>query len=162
MTTNTNKGVQTPATSSESTKTPVLAMPKSLQPRLCVQRDDNTVVPLVAMDELPDSVILKGVPVKLTVLDALKARMELITGDYPAHGVRYELDRPINTHRVASGQSDDSGSDGSPTSEGSGSSPQKAFTASDKKGNKNAKDKALVRTQSPFNRLTSLFSSCAC
>lgn len=155
MTTTTNNGVQAPAASSESTKTPVLAMPKPLQPRLCVQRDDNTVVPLVAMDELPDSVILKGVPVKLTVLDALKARMELITGDYPAHGIRYELDRPINTNSVASGQSDDSGSDGSPT-EGSGNSPQKTFTASDKKGNKNAKDKALVRTQSPFSRLTFL------
>lgn len=159
MTTNTNNGGPTPTTSSKDIKTPVPAMPKPLQPRLCLQRDDNTVVPLVAMDELPDSVILKGVPVKLTVLDALKARMELITGDYPAHGVRYELDRPIKPHSVANGQSDDSGSDVSPTSEGSESSPQKAFTASDKKGNKNAKDKALVRTQPPFSHLTFSFTS---
>lgn len=153
MTTNTNSGVQTPATSSESTKAKQSVLPKSLQPRLCVQRDDNTVVPLVAMDELPDSVVLKGVPVKLTVLEALKARMELITGDHPAHGLRYELDQPIITQTAASERGDDSGSDGSPSSEGSESSTQKGFTSSDKKGNKNAKEQALVSTRLPFCRL---------
>ena len=114
------------------------------------------------MDELPDSIVLKGVPVKLTVLDALKAHMELIAGDYPAHGVRYQLDQPVNVASVASGQGDDSGSDSSPTSEGSEGSLQNTFTALDKKGNKNAKDKAPVRTQSPFMCLTFPFSLCAC
>ena len=157
MTTNTNSGVQTPAMSSESMKAKQSVLPKSLQPRLCVQRDDNTVMPLVAMDELPDSVVLKGVPVKLTVLEALKARMELITGDHPAHGLRYQLDHPIITQTSASERSDDSGSEGSPSSEGSESSTQKGFTASDKKGNKNAKDKALVRTHLSFSSLTLSF-----
>ena len=156
MTTNTNNGVQTPTILSESSKTPKPVMPKPLQPRLCVQRGDNTVVPLVAVDELPDNVVLKGVPGKLTVLEALKARMELITGDYPAHGVRYQLDRPIDTHVDANEQGDDSGSDVSPTSDGSGNSTQKGFKASDKKGNKNIKDKALVRMHSPFSLLNFL------
>ena len=153
---NTNTGVQTPTGPSESTKAQPAVTPKPLQPRLCVQRDDNTVVPLIAMDELPDSVVLKGVPSKLTVLEALKARMELITGDHPAHGVRYQLVQPINVQTVTSEQGDDSGSDGSPTSEGSESSPQKGFTAPDRKGNKNGKDKAHVRTHHLFSRLTFL------
>lgn len=153
MTTNINSGVQSPAMSSESTKAKQSVLPESLNPRLCVQRDDNTVVPLVAMDELPESVVLKGVPVKLTVLEALKARMELITGDHPAHGLRYQLDQPIITQTTASERGDDSGSDGSPSSEGSETSTQKEFTAMDKKGNKNVKDKALVSTTYHLARL---------
>ena len=154
MTTNTNNGVQTPATPSESTKTPKSIMPKPLQPRVCVQRDENTVIPLIAIDELPDSVVLKGVPLKLTLIDALKARMELINVDYPAHDARYQLDRPIGTHVDASEQGDDSASENSPTSEGSADSTKNEFKRSDKKGNKNVKDKALVRMHSPFSPLT--------
>lgn len=141
MNTNTNIGVQTPVTSSESAEALRSVTSEPLRPRWCVQRDDNTVVPLVAMDELPDSVVLKGVPITLTVLDALRARMELITGDHPAHGVRYQLDQPIITQTVANEEGDDSGSDGSPDSEGSESSTQKGFTASDNNGNKNAAGK---------------------
>ena len=145
MNANTNTGIQSPTTLSESIKAQSSVMSESLRPRWCVQRNDNTVVPLIAMDELPDSVVLKGVPTMLTVLEALKARMELITGDHPAHGVRYQLDQPINTHTVVNEESNDSGSDGSPTSERSESSTQKGLAASDMKGSKNAsKDEALV------------------
>ena len=154
MTTNTNNGLQSPATLSESTKTPNSTMPKLLQPRVCVQRDENTLVPLIAIDELPDSVILKGVPLKLTLIEALKARMELINVDYPAQGARYELDRPISTQVDTTEQGDDSGSDGSPKSDGSADSTKKEFKRSDKKGNKNTKDKALVRTHSFLSSLT--------
>ena len=157
MNTNSNNQAQASAEPSESLKTPQPIMPKPLQPHFCVQRDDNTVVPLIAIDELPESVILKGVPIKLTVLDALKAHMTLTNGEYPAHGVRYQLDRPLDTQVDASEQGYYSASDGSPTSDGSASSTQKG-RASDKKGNKNMKDKALVRMHSPFGRLHS-FSS---
>lgn len=123
-------------------------MSGSLQPRWCVQRDANTVVPLIAIDELPDLVILKDVPMSLTILEALKARIELVTGDYPAHGIRYQLHQPINTRVVANDESDDSGSDSSPASEGSESSTQKGSPISDKKVNKDAahnfKDKPAV------------------
>lgn len=143
MNANTNPGVQTPTTPSpsESTKAQSSVMSESLRPRWCVQRNDNTVVPLIAMDELPDSVVLKGVPITLTVLEALKARMELITGDHPAHGLRYQLDQPINTQTVLNEEGNDSGSDDSPSSEGSESSTQK--------GNNASKDKALVRAHPP-------------
>ena len=150
MTTNTNNGVQTPTPLSESTKTPNSIMSKPLQPRVCIQRDENTLVPLIAIDELPDSVVLKGVPLKLTLIEALKAHIELINVDYPAQGARYQLDRPISTHVDASEHGDDSVSDNSPISEGSADSTKKEFKRSDKKGNKNMKDKALVRMHSPF------------
>ena len=154
MTTNTDNGAQTSTTPSESTKTPKSMMPKLLQPRVCIQRDDNTLVPLIAIDELPDSVVLKGVPLRLTLIEALKAHIELINVDYPAHGARYQLDRPISTHVDTSEQDDDSGSDSSPTSEGSADSTKKELKRSDKKGNKNMKDKAMVRMHSPFRPLT--------
>ena len=154
MTTDTNNGVQTPAMPSESTKTPKSIMPKPLQPLVCVQRDENTLVPLIAIDELPDSVVLKGVPLKLTLIEALKARIELINIDYPAQGARYELDRPVSIHVDTSEHSDDSESDISPISEGSVDSTKKELTRSDKKGNKNMKDKAVVRMHSPFTPLT--------
>ena len=84
----------------------------------------------------------------LTILEALKARIELVTGDYPAHGIRYQLHQPINTRVVANDESDDSGSDSSPASEGSESSTQKGSPISDKKVNKDAahnfKDKPAV------------------
>ena len=141
MNTNTNAGVntngaQTPATSSESIKAQQLAMLGPLRPRWCIQRDGNTVVPLIAIDELPDSVLLKGVPSTLTVLEALKARMELIAGDHPAHGTRYQLYQPCNPQTVANEEGNGSGSDGSPGSERSESSTQKRSLAFDKKGNK--------------------------
>ena len=148
MTTNTNNEVQASAKPSESTKTPKATMPKPLQPRICVQRDENTLVPLNAIDELPDSVVLKGVPLKLTLIEALKARIELINIDYPAQSARYELDRPISTHVDTAEQGDDSGSDTLPTSEGSVDSTKKEFKRPDKKG-KNVKDKALVRSTHP-------------
>ena len=145
---NTNTAAQTSATLSESTKAQQSVMSGSLRPRWCVQRDANTVVPLIAIDELPDSVILKDVPLSLTILEALKARIELVAGDYPAHGIRYQLNQPINTRSVANDENDDSGSDSSPASEGSESSTQRESPASDKKGNKNAgensKDKPAV------------------
>ena len=153
MTTNTNNELQTLATPSESTKTTKSVMPKPLQPRVCIQRDENTLIPLIAIDELPDSVVLKGVPLKLTLIDALKARMELINIDYPAHGARYQLDRPIDTHVEVSEQGDDSGTESSPISEGSPHSTKKEFKRSDKKANKNMKDKAHVRMHSPFSPL---------
>ena len=150
---NNNTGTQDPKTPTEFTKAQPPSMSGTLRPHLCVQRDDNTVVPLIAMDELPDSVVLKGVPIKLTVLEALKAHMELIPGDHRASGIRYQLDQPIGRQTVASEQGDDSGSDGFPTSAGSENSAQKGFTASDKKVNKNAKDTALVGTCPLFSRL---------
>ncbi|CAD6567035.1 MAG: hypothetical protein ASARMPRED_000474 [Alectoria sarmentosa] len=159
MNTNISNGVQTPVMSSESAEAPRSVALEPLRPRWCVQRDDNTVVPLVAMDELPDSIVLKGIPITLTVLDALRARMELITGDHPAHGVRYQLDQPINTQTVANEEGDDSGSDGSPASEESESSTQKGFTASDKKGNKSV-DKAL-RTPALTTNDTSIIDTMA-
>ena len=143
MNTNTtiNTEAQTPAVPSESTKAQQPAMSGPLRPRLCIQRDANTVVPLIAIDELPDSVLLKDVPMALTMFEALKVRIELVPGEYPAHGIRYQLHQPINTRTVANDQSDDSGSDSSPGSEGSESSTQKGSPASHKKGNKNAADK---------------------
>ena len=141
---NTNTGRPTSATQSESIKAKQPIMLESLRPSLCIQRDDNTVVPLIAMDELPNSVVLKGVPTTLTVLDALKFRMELIPGKRPTHGARYQLAQPINTQTSTSEQGDESGSDASRTSEGSGSTAQKGAPASDKKGGKGVKDKALV------------------
>ncbi len=142
MATHTNTGVQTPAK-------PVTS--GSLRPHWCIQREDNTVVPLIAIDELPDSVVLKDVPTTLTVLEALKARMELITGDHPAHGVRYQLDQPIKT--LASDRGNDSGSDGSRSSEGTESSAQKGFTAPDK--NKNTKEQAPVSAHPSSSHLSS-------
>lgn len=149
--TNINNGAQTPATTatpSESTNAQQSAMAGPLRPRWCVQRDANTVVPLIAIDELPDSVLLKGVPFTMSLIEALKTRMELVPGDHPAHGIRYQLDQPINTQIVASDESDDSGSDSSPASEGSEGSTRQGSPASDKKGNKNAagnfKDKPAV------------------
>ena len=142
-----------PETPSEITKPQQPIMSKTLRPGLCVQRDDNTVVPLIAMDELPDSVVLKDVPIKLTLLEALKAHMELIPGDHRSSGIRYQLDRPISIQSVSSEQSDDSGSDGSPTSARSENSTQKGFTAPDKKGNKNAEDAPPVRTYLLFSYL---------
>ena len=139
MNANINVGAQTPQTPSEGTKAQQSVMAEILRPRWCIQRDDNTVVPLIALDELPDSVALKDVPVTVTILEALRARMELIPGEYPARGVRYELLQPFN---VQSEEDNDSGSDsptGSAGSEGS---------ASGNTGNKNegsqSQDKALV------------------
>lgn len=148
MNTNTSTGAQTSVTLSESTKAQQSVMSEPLRPRWCVQRDDNTVVPLIAMDELPELVVLKDVPITLTVLEALKSRMELIIGEYPAHGVRYQLHQPINGQTVVNEEGDDSRSESSPGSEESESSTQKGPFASDKKGNENegsqSKDKALV------------------
>lgn len=135
---NTNTVAQTPATLSENTKAQQSAIPGSPQLHWCVQRDANTVVPLIAIDELPDLVILKDVPSSLTILEALKAQLELVAGEYPVQGIRYQLDQPINTRIVANDESDDSGSDSSPASEGSENSTQKGSPTSDKKGNKNA------------------------
>lgn len=98
--TNINTRAHTPATPSETIKVQQSVMSEPLRPRWCIQRDENTVVPLIAMDELPEAVILKDLPIVLTVLEALKARMELITGDHSAHGFRYQLDQPINTQTV--------------------------------------------------------------
>lgn len=161
MTTNTSTEVQTSASPSEGTKVHQPAMPGALRPRWCVQRDGNTVVPLIAMDELPDSVFLKDVPTTLTLLEALRARMELIPGDHPAHGIRYQLDQPINTRAVVNEEGDDSGSDGSSASGGSESSTQRGVAAPNKKGDQNAagnmsegskdKDKLPVRVHSPSN-----------
>ena len=134
--TNINTGVQTPATTSESTKAQQPAMSGPLRPRWCIQRDANTVVPLIAIDELPDLVLLKDVPMTLTMFEALKFRIELVPGDYPAHGIRYQLHQPINTRVVANDESDDSGSDSSPASDGSETSTQKRSPTSHKKGNK--------------------------
>ena len=152
-----NTGTLKPETPSEITKPQQPIMAKILRPGLCVQRDDNTVVPLIAMDELPDSVILKGVPIKLTVLEALRAHMELIPGDHRPSGIRYELDHPISIQSVSSEQGGDSGSDGSPTSAGSQNSTQKVFIALDKKGNKNAEDTSPVRTDLLPSYLALLF-----
>ena len=150
--TNTNTGVQSPAMPSESTKAQQLVISETLRPHWCVQRDDNTVVPLIAIDELPGSVVLKGIPMTLTVLEALKARMELVSGNHPTHGVRYQLDQPITTQTVANEEGDNSGSDDSPASEGSECSTQKGSLASDKKGKKNAtgKNKSAVCAHSPL------------
>ena len=105
-------------------------------------------MPLIAIDELPDSVLLKDMPMTLTMFEALRARIELVPGDYPAHGIRYLLDQPIKTRIVANDESDDSGSETSPASEGSESSTQKGSPTSHKKGNKNTaenfKDKPAV------------------
>ena len=131
-----NSRTQNPKTPSEISKMQQAIMSRTLQPSLCIQRDDNTVVPLIAMDELPESVVLKGIPIKLTVLEALKAHMELIPGDHRASGIRYQLAQPISNQTVAGEQSDYSGSDSSPSSTNSGNSTQKGFTTSDKKGNK--------------------------
>ena len=150
MTTNTNTGVQNPATPSEGTKAQSSVMPAALGPRFCIQRDDNTVVPLIPIDELPESVVLKGVPVTLTMLEALKAKLELVPEMHPAHGVRYQLEQPINAQAMGSEQGSDSGSDGSPTSEGSESPTQK--------GNNNAKDQTLVREFPPFSRFILSFT----
>lgn len=144
MNTNTTTAAPALTTPPESTNPQQAVMSESLRPRWCVQRDDSTVVPLIAMDELPESVLLKGVPATLTVLEALKARMELITGDHRAHGIRYQLDRSLNTQTDANEEGDESGSDGSRTSEGSESSTQKGSSASDNKGDKPSKGKALV------------------
>lgn len=170
MNVNTNTEAQTSTTPSESTKVQQSAMPGPLRPRWCIQRDGNTVVPLIAMDELPLSVFLKDVPITLTVLQALKAHMELITGDHPAHGIRYELDQPINTQTIANEEGDDSGSDASSGSERSESSTQRGVAASDKKGNHNAagngsegsksKDKLPVRVHSLSTISSLLFTVC--
>lgn len=146
MNTNINTGGQTPGTSSESTKAQQSLVSGILRPRWCVQRDDNTVVPLIAVDELPESVILKGIPIRVTLLEALKARMELTNGEHPAHGIRYQLDQPINTQTIASEEGDNSGSDDSRVSKGSESSTQKGSSASNEKGTKNTggKDKRPV------------------
>ena len=70
-------------TPSENAKAPQFAM-ESLRPRWCIQRNGTTIVPLIAIDELPDSVLLKGVPIMLTLLEALKSHMELIPGEHPS------------------------------------------------------------------------------
>lgn len=144
MNTNINVGAQTPQTPSDGTKTQQPVMAEILRPRWCIQRDDNTLVPLIALDELPDSVALKDVPVTVTVLEALKAHMELIPGAYPSRGFRYELLQPLNVQHVT--EDDDSGSDSPTGSAGSEDS------ASGKTGNKNegaqSQDKALVRFHS--------------
>ena len=147
MNTNINAGAQTPQTPSKGTTAQESVIAEILRPRWCIQRDDNTVVPLIALDELPDSVTLKDVPITVTILEALRARMELIPGEYPARGVRYQLHQPINAQTVANQEGDDSGSDSSPGSAGSEGSTHKD-SASDKTGNKNEgsrfQDKALV------------------
>ena len=50
-------------------------MAEILRPRWYIQGDDNTVLPLIALDELPDSVALKDVPVTVTVLEGLRAHI---------------------------------------------------------------------------------------
>ena len=146
MNTNINVGAQTPQTPSDGTKAQQPVMAEILRPRWCIQRDDNTLVPLIALDELPDSVALKDVPVTVTVLEALRAHMELIPGAYPSRGFRYELLRPFNVQNDA--EDDDSGSDSPTGSAGSEGSTRKDSTASGKTGNKNegaqSQDKALV------------------
>ena len=156
--TTTTTAAQIPTTPSENAKAPQFAM-ESLRPRWCIQRNGTTIVPLIAIDELPDSVLLKGVPIMLTLLEALKSHMELIPGEHPAHGVRYQLDEPINTQTVSNEEGDDFGSDSSPASEGSQSSTQKGSSASAKQGNKGskAKNKALVRIHPSSSRFKSSF-----
>ena len=142
MNTNINVGAQTPQKPSEGTKAQQSVLAEVLRPRWCIQRDENTLVPLIALDELPDSVTLKDVPVTVTVLEALRAHMELIPGAYPSRGFRYELLQPLNVQNVT--EDDDSGSDsptGSAGSEGSGKTVNKNEGAQ-------SQDKTLVRVHS--------------
>ena len=152
MNTNTNVGAQTSQTTSEGTKAQQSVMAEILRPRWCIQRDDNTLVPLIALDELPDSVVLKDVPVTVTVLEALRAHMELIPGAYPSRGFRYELLQPLHVQNVT--DDDDSGSDSPTGSAGSEGSTRKDSSASGKM-NKNegaqSQDKTLVRVHSHYS-----------
>ena len=115
-----------------------------LKPIYCIQRDADTIVPLIAVDELPEDVKLKGVPLKMSLLEGFQGKFQLV-GDQPAHGLRYELEQPISTETSGSERGDESGSDGSHNAGGSESSTQKGDMASRKRGGKSADNKALVR-----------------
>ncbi len=98
----------------------------SLQPTWCVKRKDDTYVPLIAVDELPESVRLIGVPAAMTMEEMVKAEMAC-KGEQSSHGKSYELE-PYEC-----GVSSEA-SQSSQSSEGSESPCREAFVAPDLKG----------------------------
>ena len=121
----------TPPTSSTPEST-VSVTPKL---RICLKRKDDHYVPLVAVDELPSWIMLKGVPMTLRGEEVL--RLGLIScGDHPRTNDDYyqvELNGiPAEIH--ACNVSEDSEAGDSSASQHSSTTTGKVFTAPDKNG----------------------------
>ena len=96
-----------------------------LRPTMCIRRNELTYVPLIAVDELPDSVRLIGVPTTMTQNEMVEAGMSF-KGEFVGHGKLYQLEPSENDFG-----SETSGY--SQSSEGSATPPRKAFMAPDMK-----------------------------
>ena len=121
--------------------------------RLCLKRKDNHYVPLVAVDELPSWIKVKGVPMNLCLQDVADLGITNC-GDYPrAYDGYYqvELDGPpaeLKPCNVLTGYE----AGGSSVSQNSSSSDGKVFMAPDKNGDEwktssgsMGKDKAHIK-----------------
>lgn len=121
--------------------------------RMCLKRKDDHFVPLVAVDELPSWIMLKGVPITLRGEDVLRLGL-MNCGDHPKTNDDYyqvELNGiPADIH--ACSVLEDSEAGGSSTSQHSSTTSGKIFMAPDKNGDGSktssdsiGKEKANVR-----------------
>ncbi len=103
--------------------------------RMCLKRKDDHYVPLVAVDELPSWIKLKGVPMTLRGEDVLGLDM-MICGDHPKLNNDYyqvELDEiPAEIHACNLLEEPEAGN--SSTSQNSSTATGKVFIAPDKNG----------------------------
>lgn len=97
---------------------------------------------MIALDELPASVRLMGVPVTMTLAEAFQAHLQSVGNEPKADGTRYQLEpSSVKTTSDTDAEEDYSGSDSS--------SGQKTFVAPDKK----ASEKGIVNwRQGPKDR----------
>lgn len=99
-------------------------MSDSLRPIWCIQRSDNNYVPLIAIDELPDSVRLIGVPATMTMKEVVNAGLAC-KGEQNTHGKCYQLEPSEPDVYSTTSQCSQS--------EGTATPPRKSFLAPDMK-----------------------------
>ena len=117
-----------------STTAPYRAM-STLQPTMVIKRGKDNYVPLIAVDELPESVVLIGVPTSLSLEEMADAGL-VCKGEQSSHGKFYQL-------KMAEIDTSSEGSQYSSSSAESRSSSKK-FVAPDAKASRgNAAKKAM-------------------
>lgn len=99
-------------------------MSDSLRPIWCIQRSEDTYVPLIAIDELPESVRLVGVPSTMTMKEMVNAGLAC-KGEQNSHGKCYLVEPSESDTSSETSHSSHSFSEGTITP------PKKASVAPD-------------------------------
>ncbi|KAK4693152.1 hypothetical protein P7C71_g4197, partial [Lecanoromycetidae sp. Uapishka_2] len=89
-------------------------MSDSLRPVWCVQRSEDSFVPLIAVDELPESVNLVGVPTVMTMKEMVNAGLAC-KGEQSSHGKYYQFEVSETDAYSETSQSSHSYSEGTVT-----------------------------------------------